>query len=246
MKISYAIWKVLPDGNLAKLRIANLDENIVNNDLQKIIKYELRDEKSMSSRLVDLSPENKIIDVAIKVPVLFKDEYYYSFGSEFFYNKDRKLLISRSSESKLNNLFEIRNFLPVIYQKNISITQNKPIKFTNESSVIYGLDVDTNRFNYVIPRPGRISDPIISPDGKTMFFIEENSSVKLTVWNTLTGEFLREINLIARDFQGELERRVKFTPDGKKLVIVESNGILSIEQIEPYISIWNVEELRNP
>ena len=240
---SYSIWKILPDGNLAKLReIQPSEQSIVNNNLQKAIRSE-KVEKTLRLRLIDLSSDNKSTEMTIELPSLFKNDGFILYYCELFQSKDQSLLIS-SGESKFNNILEIHNFLPTLYQRNISGVQNKSMKFTNQRSLIYSLDPDLNKFRYVIPRPGIISSPIISPDGKTMFFIEQNSSTKLTVWDTLTGEFLREVNLITMPLYDGYGR-VEFTPDGKKLVIAESNGQFN-ERIEPYISIWDVEELRNP
>ena len=239
---SYSIWKIFSDGNLVKFRAMTSGEIIVNNDLQQTI---IAENAKMSSRLIDLSTENKGIDIMMNVPVLLKYDYYYAlYGSELFKNKGRKLLISSRSESKLNDLLEVRKFMPTIYQKNIPIAYSKPIKFKDKSSAIYGLDADLNKLRYIIPRSGIISAPIVSPDGKTMFFIEQSSSIKLTVWDTLTGEFLREVNLIAMTWQAGAES-VEFTTDGKKMVIAESNGV-AYKGAETYISIWDVEELRNP
>ena len=245
---SYAIWGILPYGTLTKLTKPSVEDldtpNIVSNDLQKAIVYE---EKNKSPRLVDLSPESKSIDIALKVPALFRNDYY-NVSSEFFQNKDRKLLISSKSESQLNDVLKIREFLPMIYQQKISTIQNKAIKFQYKNSIIYGFDSDLNKFRYLIPRSGSVSSPTISPDGKTMFFIEQNSSAKLTVWDTLTGKLLREVDLIAMssDPSAKSSERLELTPDGKNLVIAESKGILDNRGVEPYVSIWNVEELRNP
>ena len=142
-----------------------------------------------------------------------------------------------------------------------------------DDSVFHVFDIEAKKILYTFSRPGRISHVSISPDSNTLIILEQSVggvlrdvnahkyTSKLTVWDLKTGRFLREIFIVKKTSNEEMSYNeqnlaantgpvLQFTPDSKKLILgipsLASNGIPLPKAIESGISIWNVDELRNP
>ena len=112
------------------------------------------------------------------------------------------------------------------------------------------------QFKYFLPVQGKIQQISISPDGRTLAVAEaggdylmdskkKNSQSRLTVWDLPTGQLLRDIDIDRASVS------LAFTSDNKTLVTADQNTSYEISVMPPQvanaeISLWNVEELRNP
>ena len=91
-----------------------------------------------------------------------------------------------------------------------------------------------------------IEQTVVSPDGKTLDITERGgdrqdpSKSRITVWDLPTGQLLREVNI------DRYSVSLAFTPDSKTLITGAQGREAMIELMNAQISLWNVEELRNP
>jgi serine/threonine protein kinase len=125
-------------------------------------------------------------------------------------------------------------------------------------------DVKQQKFLYYIPRRYPVRAIKLSPDGRTMATIETDmfvpNSSKISIWDLPTGRLFREIyipkliptTIINKGSTLEaifIGATLEFTSDSKTLVLgvhnARSDGKLQ-EKNDADISLWNVEELRNP
>jgi serine/threonine protein kinase len=138
-------------------------------------------------------------------------------------------------------------------------------------SQFYILDVDTKKILHSFSRPGQIREVRISPDTNTLIILEhsisnENMNIasgtkfSLTVWDLHNGRFLREMNIMTipnrlsekeANAIGAINIFLDFTPDGKKLILgvppsLGFDGTPLPKGLDSGISIWSVDELRNP
>jgi hypothetical protein len=151
------------------------------------------------------------------------------------------------------DLSEISGKLPYVYQNKALKTSGRLLQAPLQGS-IYVWDMKQQQFKYFLPRQGIIQKISISPDGKTlavteaggeMGFKKKDSQVRLTVWDLPTGQLLRDIGIDSAYVS------LAFTTDSKTLVTADQNTNSNISVISPQfsndeISLWNVDQLRNP
>jgi hypothetical protein len=121
-----------------------------------------------------------------------------------------------------------------------------------DGSVFHVFDIEAKKVLYSFSRP-MISQVAISPDSTTLIMLDSGPrGSKLTVWDVKTGRFLREMDFDETRTTPGPGRIVlfDFTPDSTKLVLaiapINHNGTLLFKELSSRISLWNVDELRNP
>ena len=154
-----------------------------------------------------------------------------------------------------NDFSTISEALPSFYQNKALQTSGRGQ--TPHQGSLYVWDMNQQQFKYFLPTQGKVQQISISPDGKTLAVVEaggdnlvgrlkkRNSLSRLTVWDLPTGQLLRDIDI------DRVSASIAFTSDSKTLVTADQNTNYDTSVMPPQvanaaISLWNVEELRNP
>jgi len=148
---------------------------------------------------------------------------------------------------------KISGTLPSFYQSKALQTSGRGQ--TPHQGSIYVWDMKQQQFKYFIPSQGKIQQISIAPDGKTLAVTETGgdrpdpnkkySQSRLTVWDLPTGQLLRDVDIDRTSVS------LAFTADSKTLVTGAQNTRSYIGETPPpaanaEISLWNVDQLRNP
>jgi serine/threonine protein kinase len=170
-------------------------------------------------------------------------------------SQDQKLLGFVDNYPASTTLDLESKYLPEAYQNAIKLGDKKFLeigkhasKYGGLNSMVYVWDASKRQFMYVIPRYSRTMSMALSPDLKTMLLLEDQNNLTLTVWDLPTGELLREVPL------GKTANRsggtLAFMNDGKTVVLglnnVDSKRVALPNRTAPDLSLWNIDELRQP
>jgi hypothetical protein len=142
-------------------------------------------------------------------------------------------------------------YLPDFYKdKDTQVIGKKFYGYHNEA--IYVFDIAQEKLKYFIPRVGGTVGLAVSSDAKTMVTVEnstEGADSKLMIWDLPTGRLIRSIDThFSLNYDGI---KIFFTSDSKSLIVAAPDITFGDQQLQksadtPDISIWNVNQLRNP
>ena len=142
-------------------------------------------------------------------------------------------------------------YLPDLYKDKDTQSTKKNLSGSHDGS-IYVFDVTQEKFKYFIPRVGRVVGLAVSSDGKTMVTVENPRDAglsKLMIWDLPTGRLIRSVNThYSMNYD---DTQLFFTSDSKSLIVAAPDIRFSGEKLQksadtPDISIYGVDELRNP
>ena len=146
---------------------------------------------------------------------------------------------------------KVLDYLPDSYKNKDTQSNGKNFSGSHDGA-IYVFDATQEKLKYFIPRVGRVVGLTLSSDGKTMVTVEnsnEGSVSKLMIWDLPTGKLIRSVNTHYSMNYDDI--RIFFTLDNKSLIVAAPDIRFSGEKLQKSldvadITIWKVDELRNP
>ena len=243
--VANGLWEIMDNGSLKKQKsFSDPFLSILSSDRKSIFRWiQLPSKYEVSI----LNLDNKI-EQRISLPSDLSSDMSPEGTNLFSVRRDGEeyLVVQMNNPGYQSQDFsKISQTLPSFYQSKASEMAGR--RLTMYQGTIYVWDMTRKKFKYFLPSQGIPKQIAIAPDGRTLAISEDTRNVqdlsrfslsRITVWDLSTGQLLRELG-IDKTFAP-----LAFTPDSKTLITgAQSKGIAS-QNAE--ISLWNVEELRNP
>ena len=247
------IWKITDDGSLKKQKSFNDSfQSILSSDRKSIFRWI----HSSSPYEVSILNLDKKIEQRISMPLDVTAPKMVLAGGKLFsvQRGGTEYLVIQGMNSfpdQVQDFSKISQTLPSFYQSKALEAAGRGL--THDGSV-HVWDMTQKEFKYFLPREGSVPQIAIAPDGKTLAIGEtrgdgpgpnrKNSYSRITVWDLPTGQLLREVNI------DPVSVGLAFTSDSKTLITGAQKTYLDpkakTQPTNAEISLWNVEELRNP
>ena len=228
-----AIWEITDNGLKKQKPLNDLSPSILSSDRKSIFQW-IRSLSQYEVLILSLDgkTEQRIsMPLNMTVPNIHTADGLFSVqrgGTEYLVIQGVNHFPDQIQDSS-----KISATLPSFYQSKALEAAGGGLTYKGAIDV---WDMTQKKFKYSIPCQGEIGQVAIASDGRTLAIAEygdgrldpsKNSSNRITVWDLPTGQLLREVNTFAS---------LAFTSDSKTLITGSQEAI----------SLWNVEELRNP
>ena len=255
---NYGIWEIMDNGSIKKQKsFSDSFLSILSSDRKSIFRW-----IPSSSPYYEVSVLNLDKKTEQRIPMLLNnvtsDMFVGSNATASRYDtnlfsvrrgEEEYLIIQASDHSARSiDVSKISFALPYFYQSNALETAGRGS--TRYANPVYVWNMTQKKFKYFLPSQGRIEQLAIAPDGRTLVISEAGgdridpnkrySLSRITVWDLPTGQLLREVDI------DRYSVSLAFTPDSKTLITGAQGRVAMIEPMNAQISVWNVEELRNP
>ena len=265
------IWEIMDNGSLKKQKIFNdSSSSILSSDRKSIFRWI----HSSSKYEVSILNLDKKTEQRISMPPDVASPYKSKKATNLFSARrgGEEYLIVQMSDYGVTDFLKTSQTLPSFYQsKALEVAKSGISSYTGS---IYVWDITQKKLKYFLPCEGEMKQVAIAPDGRTLAIsengggwpgpnnnysrtlaISENGGdapdpnknyalSRITVWDLPTGQLLREVNI------NHPSIALAFTSDSRTLITgIQPDYINStdtIQQSNSEISLWNVDELRNP
>ena len=253
------IWKITDDGSLKKQKSFNDPSlSVLSSDRKSIFRFIKSPSNKVSILDLDKKTEQRISTPPNLISQFTGEGNIFSVqraGEEYLIIQEAKSLGTSGT------LSEFSQILPSFYQSKALKAAERSRTTTYGGSILVW-DMTQKKFKYFLPCQGKTERIAIAPDGRTLAIVEtgvnrlhannQYSSSRITVWDLPTGRLLREIDIVPEFESARFSITLAFTSDSKTLITGTQKAYADPDPkkttllTNAEISLWNVEELRNP
>ena len=248
------VWEITDNGSLKKQKLfSDPFLSILSSDRKSIFRWI---PSSSQYEVSILNLENKLEQRIPMIPNVTSPDMSMPGSTNLFSvrrdGEEYLVIQTNGVANKPQDFSKISQALPSFYQSKALETAGRGL--TLYQGPIYVWDMTQKKFKYFLPCQGIVAQLAIAPNGRTLAISEymsdrpnpykKYSKYRITVWDLPTGQLLRDIDT------DRISVSLAFTSDSKTLITGARKEYpdpkITMLPANDEISLWNVEELRNP